>query len=262
MSGQKENGNATPTTTKENNKQKKELPEHYIQMYSDSSVILEAILIKNTPYFLIKQDIAIKNTNDDTNTDSPTTRSYTRIADSYRNGDVILKPFEPNMYINRPYVFDSEDTVQKYIKDVLEGNVNLDTQYRKVKSIWNKYIAANDFHISICSGDTIFTYFQDKIGLTHYLFFVGNNGSGKSNNLNVFHFLAYRNMISTDITAANIYQFLGSDQEGIGTICEDEADNIDQDKGKMKIYKSGYTRGKPVFRMLDIIHHQEENRQD
>ncbi len=55
--------------------------------------------------------------------------------------------------------------------------------------------------------------------------------------------------MSTDVTAANIYQYLGSLQEGIGTLCEDEADNIDTDNTKMKIYKNGYVSGFPVFRM-------------
>ena len=34
--------------------------------------------------------------------------------------------------------------------------------------------------------------------------------SGKSNNLVIFHYLGYRNMMSTDVTAANIYQYLGN----------------------------------------------------
>ena len=84
--------------------------------------------------------------------------------------------------------------------------------------------------------------------MTHYLFFVGNNGSGKSNNLQVLKFLAYRNFTSTDMTAANIYQFLGSDEEGQGTLCEDEADRIDNDRPKMSIYKNGYITGFPVAR--------------
>ena len=41
------------------------------------------------------------------------------------------------------------------------------------------------------------------------------------------------------MTAANVYQFLGSGEEGIGTICEDEADNIDEDREKMKVHKNG-----------------------
>jgi len=95
--------------------------------------------------------------------------------------------------------------------------------------------------ISICTEDSIFTYFQHILELTHYLFLVGNNGSGKLNNLKVFNLLAYMNMLSTCLTCVNIYQFLGSDQEGKGTMCENEADGIDEDGIKMGIYKNGYT---------------------
>ena len=55
-------------------------------------------------------------------------------------------------------------------------------------------------------------------------------------------------MTSSDITAATLYRFYGSREEGVGTICEDEADNVDEDRNKMRIYKNGYTTGKPVFR--------------
>jgi hypothetical protein len=55
-------------------------------------------------------------------------------------------------------------------------------------------------------------------------------------------------MMSTDMTSANIFTFLGSGDEGIGTLCEDEADNLDEDREKMRIYKSGYTTGIPVLR--------------
>ena len=54
--------------------------------------------------------------------------------------------------------------------------------------------------------------------------------------------------MSTDVTAANIYQYLGNLQEGQGTICEDEADNIDENTDKMRIYKNGYSSGFPVYR--------------
>ena len=55
-------------------------------------------------------------------------------------------------------------------------------------------------------------------------------------------------MMSSGMTAANVYQFLGSREEGIGTICEDEADNIEEDREKMKVYKNGYTTGFPYHR--------------
>jgi hypothetical protein len=156
------------------------------------------------------------------------------------------RPFELAAYLTKPYVFKSKQDFEACVNKARKENLN--TLYRKVKLIWKKYIDADDFHISICAADTVFTYYQDKIGLTHYLFFVGNNGSGKSNNLTVFHFLAFRNFTSTDMTAANIYQFLGINEEGQGTLCEDEADRIDEDRQKMAIYKNGYITGFPVAR--------------
>ena len=87
--------------------------------------------------------------------------------------------------------------------------------------------------------------------MTHYLFFVADNDAGKSNNLSVFNILGYRNLMSTSITHANIYNFLGSKEEGVGTVCIDEADTIDQYPELMTILKAGYTKGFPVVRMID-----------
>jgi hypothetical protein len=169
--------------------------------------------------------------------------------------NTVMKPYELAAYVNKPYSFKSEQEFHEFV--LKTKNENLDTMYKKVKSIWGKYIDADDFHISICAADTIFTYFQDKIGLTHYLFFVGGNNSGKSNNLVVMHFISYRNMMSSGMTAANVYQFLGSGEEGPGTICEDEADNIDQDFDKMKVYKNGYTTGIPYHRTDTSVGRQQ-----
>jgi hypothetical protein len=203
-------------------------PRQFAQKFSSNDILVEAVLIRNKPYFLVSHQGSI-------------TIQATLALD-----DKILVPLDIDSYINKPYSFLSEEEVRLFIENA--NNENLDSLYRKTKSIWKKYVDADDFHISLCAADTVYTYYQDKIGLTHYLFFVGNVGSGKSNNLRVMQSLAYRNMTSTDITAANIYQFLGSMEEGQGTICEDEADDIDDDKDKMRIYKNGYTTGYPVLR--------------
>jgi hypothetical protein len=204
---------------------------YFVQKHSESDLIAEAVIVAGIPYFAVakaksneitlERSIAIDDTNE-------------------------YRPFEPAAYLTKPYIFKSKQDFESCVSKA--RNETLDTSYSRVKAIWSKYIDADDFHISICAADTIFTYYQDKIGLTHYLFFVGNNGSGKSNNLTLLHFLAYRNFTSTDMTAANIYQFLGSDEEGQGTLCEDEADRIDEDRQKMAIYKNGYITGFPVAR--------------
>jgi hypothetical protein len=214
--------------------QEKGKPSEFIQKTSNifeypEYKLIESVIIGGVPKFLISDGKNIK------------------IQTTIELEKKILKPFESNMYMNRPYSFDSDEQALEYIEKA--KNETLDSLYLKNKGIWKKYVDADDFHIVICAADTIFTYFQDRIGLTHYLFFVGSGTSGKSTNLTVFQHLAYRNMTSTGISYANIYQFLGSGEEGIGTICEDEADNIDLDPEKMKIYKNGYTTGRPTSKI-------------
>ncbi len=229
--------------------EKEDGKEEYLQRYRSNDTFAEAVLIAGQPAFLVS--------NNEAQVSIQTSIELERIGESgFETTVKKLKPFEARSYINRPYSFNSPKQVNEII-DVAK-NETLDNLYKKVKSIWKKYVDADDFHISICTADTIFTYYQDRLGLTHYLFFVGNNNSGKSNNLHVLHFLAYRNMMSTDVTSANIYQFLGSTEEGLGTICEDEADNIDEDRDKMRIHRNGYTTGNRVHR-TDTSHGRKQD---
>ncbi len=123
----------------------------------------------------------------------------------------------------------------------------MDGLFAKLKKVWGKYFDIDDESITLCSADTIFTYFQDKMGMTHYLLFVGDNNTGKSNALRIFYQLGYRPLFDTSITPANIYNFLGQFEEGQGIILEDELDNIEENEEKMKIYKTGYVSGSIVF---------------
>lgn len=204
---------------------------HHVQKHTEINSIAEAVIVAVTPFFAVCR----------VNSNEVALEKSLSISETSE-----YRPFESTAYLNKPYIFKSKQDFESCVNKV--RGETLDTLYSKVKSCWIKYIDADDFHISICAADTIFTYYQDKIGLTHYLFFVGNNGSGKSNNLTVFHLLTYRNFTSTDMTAANIYQYLGSDEEGQGTLCEDEAYRIDEDRQKMAIYKNGYITGFPVAR--------------
>jgi hypothetical protein len=220
-----------PNNGKEEGKPKPK--EKYFQVHCAGALLCESILVgiegEQSPYFIVS------------NAGKLTVEESIEISDDY-----VIRPFESSSYINRPYSFNSMNQAKELIEKT--RNETLDSLYKKVKGIWNKYIDESDFHISICSADTVFTYFQDKLGLTHYIFFIGDNDVGKSNNLHILNFLAYRNMLSTDMTHANIYSFLGCKYEGIGTICEDEADDIDEDREKMKIYKNGYTKGFRIHR--------------
>jgi hypothetical protein len=218
-------------TNSNNNKKAKEealKPKSYVQRLSDGEHFAEAVIVGGVPAFIVRKNDVI----------------YT--TDKIEFEDKIIKPLPAIAYLNKPYSFKIGE-----IENVIEQakTETLDTLYSKVKSIWKKYVDADDFHISICAADTIFTYYQDRLGLVHYLFFVGGPSSGKSNRLEVFRFLAYRNWTSSDITPANIYQLLGSREEGMATLCEDEADNLDLNFDKMRIYKLGYTTGRYVLRI-------------
>jgi hypothetical protein len=233
--GKAEKINLTNGNPPENGKgrQQKEKKIHYLQKHSESGLLAEAVIVGGVPYFAVSRLNSTKVT--------ITLEESIPITDKSE-----YKPLEESAYLNKPYKFESAQEFNSYIDKA--KSETLSSLYRKVKGIWSKYIDADDFHISICAADTVFTYYQDKIGLTHYLFFVGPPGSGKSNNLSVFSYLAYRNFTSTDLTAANIYQFLGDGEEGQGTLCEDEADRIDEDRMKMAIVKNGYIKGFPVAR--------------
>jgi hypothetical protein len=164
-------------------------------------------------------------------------------------GNITLCPLDKWSYLSKEYEFSSLEEINTYVKRAKEET--LDSLYDRVKSIWKKYVDADDFHIAICAADTLFTYFQDKLGMTHYLLFLGDNNVGKTNNVRVFQQLAYRPLYNISVTPANIYRSLGSLEEGQVTIVEDEIDSIEERDEKMTIYKAGYNAGTKVQRSDD-----------
>ena len=123
-----------------------------------------------------------------------------------------------------PHRSDSETHLRECIENTKKET--LDSLFRKNKAIWRKYVDADDFHISISALPILYRWEQ---------FWQVEQPDQNS----LYRLSKYDD---TDITAANIYQFLGSrEDEGHGTICEDEADNIDESPDRMRINKNGYT---------------------
>jgi hypothetical protein len=114
----------------------KKIKETYLQRFTNEQYYAEAVLINKEPKWLVVNDGQVS------------------IADYIPNGDEIIKPLKELSYINKPYSFGSDSEVNDYIDKA--KNETLDTLYSKVKQIWKKYVDADDFHISICSADTIF----------------------------------------------------------------------------------------------------------
>jgi hypothetical protein len=205
--------------------------EYKTYKYSQGIPLAEAVLVRNVPYFL--QIINGK----------PVLSSKIELE------DIILVPPDRTSYLSKEYSFSSLVEINEYLQRAKKET--LDTLYKIVKSIWQKYIDAGENFIVLCSADTIFTFFQDRIGMTHYLLFIGDNDTGKSNVLSVLYYLSYRPLFDTSITPANIYNFLNSIEEGQGIILEDEIDNIEEQDEKMRDYKVGYKTGTKISRMYD-----------
>ena len=210
----------------ENNPDKKEKrnKEYSICKYSKLLPLCEAVLINNAPYFLQVID------------------NQPKLSERVELNDFnLVPPQDRTNYLSKEYSFSSSDEIHLYLKRA--KNETFSSLFVKVKSIWRKYFDIDDDAINICAADTIFSYFQDVMGMTHYLLFVGDNNTGKSNALRIFYHLGYRPLFDTSITHANIYNFLDKMEEGQGIILEDEIDNIEEQGEKMKIYKGGYVSG-------------------
>lgn len=202
----------------------------FVIRYTSNDLLAEAVLIAEQPKFLV-----VKRNS-----------GTISIESSVNMGDKTLKPLRKKSYLSKPYSFSTEKEMH-FCRDEA-GCLTLSDLYAKVKSLYQLFIVADNNHISLLTADTTYTYSQDRLGLTHYLFFIGKPGSGKSNNLALIKLLGYRTFMVTDMTPANVYQFLGNQEEGIGTLCIDEANTIDENSKLMEIYKTGYITGSRVAR--------------
>lgn len=203
--------------------------------------IAEAVMIgqRNTPYWITYDSLTEKLSID----------PFIDITDddSKHKQPKHLYPPKRSAYLNQPYVFDNAEQIRQLAEDV-KANETPDTLFTKIKLQWKRYDSETDSFITLCCGDAFFTYFQDKLGMTHYLFFVGDNEVGKSTKLFILKYLGYRAFLGIDISTANINRFYGNEYEGIGTLLEDEVHDLDDERYKLRMYASGYTTGLKVPR--------------
>jgi hypothetical protein len=218
------------------------LKKRYVQKYYSSTegVLYEAVIIAGKPCF-VSIDV-----------DPTTAEPFAKVSEKIllpdaKHATMELLPNEKEGYLSKPYEFKNIEELSQYIH-YANNDETLDSLFEKVKDTAKRYIVGSDTHLTILAADTILTYFQDKLGQVHYLYFYGDNDTGKTANLVFMDRVAYRAMFDVDITAANIFTYLGTVQEGQGIILEDEADNVDRNNEKMKLYKRGYNAGGTVTR--------------
>lgn len=157
-------------------------------------------------------------------------------------GRIEVYPASINEQPYRPYRlfegWDGEEDPRKLYDDVL--------------SFIRRRVDAPIENIMLMALDVFLTYFQEKVETLHYLYFVGDNESGKTRALQVMSMLAYRGFLATDVSAANLIEFLGDESDGLvrGSIFEDEAEDIVSDPDKRRLYKHGYKKGGRIPRIL------------
>lgn len=188
---------------------------------------VESILIDSKPHFLYFH--------------KPTNKIG--FAESIDNA----RPLEKNECGYFPYSFTQEE-LDSLIKNPPTKEMLLD----EIKIQIDKYISAKDLDKHLILGDVFLSYCLEWVSTLHFPFFVGETESGKSTVLHLAKLLCYRCHLGEDIPMADVYNYLGSDEEGCGTIAEDEAQELWRNHEKMRMYKSSYSKGSKKARIIGV----------
>lgn len=197
--------------------------------YSGNGILHESIRLGGIPFFLSYKDDKIILSE--------------KIEESVRE----LVPIAENE--PAPYSFENIQELQETIDSA--KHETLHTLYLKTKSTVKKFNDIENRAATILAADIVFTYLQDKIGMTHYLFSYGLPGTGKGAMLETAHQLAYRAVLVTSATSASIYRTLGSLEPGQACILIDEANSLDENIDLQEVLKTGYKQNGQVPRVLD-----------
>ncbi len=153
-----------------------------------------------------------------------------------------IRPLKKGESGYMPYEFTLEE-----FKKLNESKISLEELLEEIYDQVGTYLAVPERDRVLVTGDLVMTYCQEWISSVHYPYFVGEYGSGKTTAISLCGLIGYRCLITGSMTYAGIYNSLGNDEEGAGTICEDEAQNMGKDK--ISLYTDSYTKGKTVPRV-------------
>ena len=183
-------------------------------------IFVESIYIDGEPHFLANVNGEIK------------------LSKQFEFEGKIIAPVERS---DTPY--EAYEFSKSYL-DLLKNNPPTKEELlEQLETKIKRYIDVNDSNRLVILIDTFLTYCQDQIDTVHYLFIVGDTESGKSTIGHLIKNVGYRVQYQTDLNYAGIYNFYGTREEANGTIIEDEAQNLDSSKDKIRLYKNSYTRG-------------------
>ncbi len=193
--------------------------------------LIESIYFKNKKMFLVAEQ---KHEN----------LSTIKIKNQFETNDKKIIPTSLEDYPYSPYNFSNIDEINK-------SKIDFTELYERIFSVVSRFIAIEDEWKHFITSCILFTYKQDQSPTTPYVYLVGDNESGKSTILHLMKALAYRPLLSESLPSANIYNFLGTKEEGTGIILEDESQGLEKQFEKLKIYKGGYVKGSRIPRVKD-----------
>jgi hypothetical protein len=181
-------------------------------------------------------------------TDPVTGKKKVRAESEIEEADRIIIPDSSNGIDH--FTFRSLEQVQRMLDEVV-ATETLDSLWQKVESTASAFIDTSERNRVLITADIIYTYFQDLVGMTHYLLLVGRPGSGKGVIQSTFGQLGYRVASISGPSIASIYSMLGSIEKGQVTISIDEANQLDQNLELLDVLKTGYKSTGKVPRVLD-----------
>lgn len=164
------------------------------------------------------------------------------VKDSISTPTGPVRPLKKGEAGYMPYEFTLEE-----IERLNEYKISLKEILEEVYEKVGIYLAVPVKDRILVTGDLVMTYCQEWISAVHYPYFVGEYGSGKTTAISLCGIIGYRCLITGSMTYAGIYNSLGNDEEGAGTIAEDEAQGMGKDK--INLYKDSYKKGKTVPRV-------------
>lgn len=141
--------------------------------------------------------------------------------------------------------------IQYGLSEGWDGDVDPAGLYRSVKDFIAKRVVVEPEALTLLAIDVFLGYLQDLMETLHYVFLIGDTNSGKSKALRVLNLIAFRPLWTVDLPAADLYEYLGSEEKPTkGVILEDEADDLISKEDKRRIWKVGFQRGAKVSRIL------------
>jgi hypothetical protein len=192
---------------------------------------VESIVLNGKPYFLCYDK--------QTKTIIP--------KDKIEHEETIYSPINIEEYGYTPYSFSDKE-----LDELISKTISKEEILDGLKKIIDKFINANETIKHLILGDLFLTYSQEWVATTHFLYFVGETESGKSSALHLFKILGYRCLYGVDIPIADVYNFLGLDEESTGIIAEDEAQELGFNRDKIRLYKNSYAKGS--FKPIILVH--------